>query len=184
MTPLDRIITAAKQNPEGLLLLGAGIALILRQTTKGSRPSDQGSRNARKKSRSTAGNSVRSTAESVSEYVADAKEKASEYGEAAVNEASRAFKATRKSVGNFAEDQPVGLALGGLAAGILLAAMFPPTKIEQRALGPIGRRAADMAADAKDRIKDVAAAAGEGVKEAAKEGIREATEQLRRDTLS
>ena len=34
MTPLDRIITAAKQNPEGLLLLGAGIALILRQTTK------------------------------------------------------------------------------------------------------------------------------------------------------
>ena len=122
MTPLDRIITAAKQNPEGLLLLGAGIALILRQTTKGSRPSDQGSRNARKKSRSTAGNSVRSTAESVSEYVADAKEKASEYGEAAVNEASRAFKATRKSVGNFAEDQPIGIEMGGLASGILLAA--------------------------------------------------------------
>jgi hypothetical protein len=93
-----------------------------------------------------------------------------------------------------AQENPIGLALGGVAAGFLLGTLLPSTKIEDERLGPIAdevkETAAETGAEALDRgrevVGQVAEQAVEGAKEAggeametAKETVQEQAEELK-----
>lgn len=171
MTQMDRLITAVKDNPEGVLLLGAAAALILRKSASASGRSKGAAR--RKPS------DIEQRAESpVREYVADARQKTAEFTDAATAQAKRTLRTTKSSAKRIARNQPLGLAFGGLAAGIMLAAIFPTTDIERKTLGPLGKRASDIADDAKEQVKDVAQAVGAGIKDVARESIAEVAQQI------
>lgn len=172
MNQMDRLITAVKENPEGVLLLGAAVALILRKTAGAGDASEPGSR----RKRATQSDADLSSA--MRDYAAEARDRAADYADAAKKQASRTLKQTKKTAKRFADNQPLGLAFGGLAAGVMLAAMFPPTEIERDVLGPLGQRAADMADEAKAQVKDVAQAVGAEIKEAAEEGMADAARQF------
>lgn len=82
-----------------------------------------------------------------------------------------------------AEENPIGLALGGVAAGFLAGMLIPSTKLEDERVGPIADQVKDKAVEtgqeAIERGKDVAGQVAEQAAETAKESGREQAEELR-----
>ncbi len=66
-------------------------------------------------------------------------------------------------------EQPLAIAVLGIAAGAALAAMFPPTEIEAQAFGPAGRAISDAAAKVGENLMEAAGEAGERIKQRASE---------------
>lgn len=194
----DWLMGAVRRNPEGLLLLAAGCALLMR-SVGGSRAADSTGRHEfRRTDRSqqvssgvddegkgwSVGESVAQAARSAGEYAADVTERvtqtassyassASEYAEdaaRAASEQSRRFARQAQSSAKHAlEEQPLAVVLVGLAAGAAVAAAFPATQFEKRALGPTGARLRDAAGRAGEQLKDAGAKAGERLMSAAEE---------------
>lgn len=88
----------------------------------------------------------------------------------------------RQAVG-VAEENPIGLALGGLAAGFLAGMLLPSTKVEDERVGPVAdqvkAKATETAQEAVERGKDVAGQVTEQAVETAKEAGREEAEALK-----
>ena len=208
MTTVDRVAQAIRRNPEGLLLLGAGVALMLRNAATAGSTSFQRNRSVQpatdryydsagygaRTGRPARGlaSKVSAAADDVRNYVSDTaqdlSDKASEYGEAASRRtrevAGSAYQSTKdaadsayRSVESAIEAHPVSIAIAGLAAGCLAAAVFPSTRFERDTLGPIGRRAAEAASETGEMVKTAAVArvtnaamkAGEQLKDAVTE---------------
>ena len=78
----------------------------------------------------------------------------------------------RQAVG-VAQENPIGLALGGLAAGFLAGMMLPSTRIEDEKVGPLADQVKETAAEtgqeALDRGREVAGQVAEQAVEGAKE---------------
>jgi hypothetical protein len=107
-------------------------------------------------------------------------------GEAAPD-AEQLKEGAHRAVG-VAEENPIGLALGGVAAGFLVGMLVPSSKIEEERVGPIADQVKETAVEtgkeAIERGKDVAGqAAGqaaEGARDAGEEAMETAREQGRR----
>jgi|SRR3954447_1265025 len=88
----------------------------------------------------------------------------------------------RQAVG-VAEENPIGLLLGGVAAGFLAGMLFPSTRIEDERVGPIAdevkEKALETGQDALDRGKDVAGQVAEQAVETAKEAGQEQAEEMK-----
>jgi gas vesicle protein len=110
----------------------------------------------------------------------------------------------RQAVG-VAQENPIGLALGGVAAGFLVGMLLPSTKIEDERVGPLadqvketaaetgkealdrGREVAGQAVEtvkeaggeAMETAKDAAQEQAEGLKESAREGVKEVSDEAR-----
>ena len=88
----------------------------------------------------------------------------------------------RHAVG-IAQENPLGLALGGLAAGFLVGMMLPSTKIEDEKVGPIADQVKETAAEtgheALDRGREVASQVAEQAVEGAKEVGQEAAQTVK-----
>ena len=189
----DWLIGTARRNPEALLVLAAGCALLFRGRGSHGR-SDNGDRGfydeweayedemeADETGRGF-GHSLREgvsgAAESVTGYAAEVKERvqetaasyasaAAEYTEKSRRRLSRQAERLRRqasSTGHRLGQQPLAVAAVGLAAGAAIAALLPPTAVERRTLRP-----------AREALGSAAARATEGVKEAA----GEVTDRLR-----
>lgn len=211
MTTVDRVAQAIRRNPEGLLLLGAGVALMLRNAASAGTTPFQRNRSVQPAAdryydsegygasntgeglgKEGLGSKVSAAADDVRNYVSDTaqdlSDKASEYGEAASRRtrevAGSAYQSTKdaadsayRSVESAIEAHPVSIAIAGLAAGCLAAAVFPSTRFERDTLGPIGRRAAEAASETGEMVKTAAVArvtnaamkAGEHLKDAVTE---------------
>jgi gas vesicle protein len=85
----------------------------------------------------------------------------------------------QRAVG-IAQENPLGLALGGVAAGFLAAMLVPSTKVEDERFGPLADKVKETAAEtgkeALERGKDVAGQVAEQAVEGAKEAGQEALE--------
>ena len=190
----DRILGALKSNPEGLLLLAAGCALLLRSgatgrthaherlglTGTGREPTSEnyGPRQTGagiSETISQAADSARDYAADVSKTVSD---KASTYASAAGEYADDAWRQSERFVGQardtvkdtinrVLQEQPLALAVVGLAAGAAVAAAFPATAVERRTLGAAGERLTDAAASAGQQLGQAASKAGERLMDAA-----------------
>lgn len=77
-----------------------------------------------------------------------------------------------------AQENPLGLAIGGLAAGFLAGMMLPSTKIEDEKVGPIADQVKEAAAEtgqeALERGREVASQVAEQTVEGAKEAGQQA----------
>jgi ElaB/YqjD/DUF883 family membrane-anchored ribosome-binding protein len=196
----DWILGAIKRNPEGLLLLAAGCALMMRRQSATPRraQSNQGEGSTiGAGSRGAIGENAgrdRSAREFVSEVADTVSETASSYASNAADYADTAVRAVSEQSRRVArqaqsglerttqyvlQDQPLAIAVMGLVAGAAVAAVFPSTEVERRALGPTGERLRDAAGKVTDRLKDAGTQAGEQLMSAAdergltKEGLKE-----------
>jgi hypothetical protein len=105
----------------------------------------------------------------------------SRIGEAAPD--GQEMKESARRAVSVAEGNPIGLALGGLAAGFLAGTLLPSTKIEDRRMGPVADelkgKAKETAEEAVERGKEVTSQVTEQAVETAKEVGREEAEALR-----
>ena len=92
-----------------------------------------------------------------------------------------------RQVVGIAEENPIGLALGGLAAGFLAGMLLPSTKLEDQRVGLVAdelkSKAKETAEEAVERGKDVTSQVAEQAVETAKEAGREEAEALRASAL-
>jgi len=88
----------------------------------------------------------------------------------------------RQAVG-IAEENPIGLALGGLAVGFLAGMMLPSTRIEDERVGPVAdqvkEKAVETGQEAVERGKDVAGQVAEQAKETAQQAGQEQAEEMK-----
>jgi dihydroxyacetone kinase len=82
-----------------------------------------------------------------------------------------------------AQENPLGLAIGGLAAGFLAGMMLPSTKIEDEKVGPIADQVKETAAEtgqeALDRGREVASQVAEQAVEGAKDAGQQAMDNAK-----
>jgi gas vesicle protein len=82
-----------------------------------------------------------------------------------------------------AEENPIGLALCGVATGFLVGMMLPSTRVEDERVGPIAdevkEKAIETGQEAVERGKEVAGQAAEQAVDTAKETGREQAEEMR-----
>jgi hypothetical protein len=115
-------------------------------------------------------------ASAASDYADTAARAVAEQSRRVARQAQSGFEHTTQYV---LQDQPLAIAVMGLVAGAAVAAAFPSTEVERRALGPAGERLSDAAGKATDRLKDAGTQAGERLMAAAdergltKEGLKE-----------
>ena len=187
---------AVKNHPEGLLLLAAGCALLMRSSGAPSSPRSRAHSYGRNDSTQsggeprtrTVGERLSATAQSAGEYVSDigesVAETASSYASSVSSYADDVTRATversgrlvqqgqstvRDTIGQIVQEQPLVVALVGAAAGAAVAAAFPATDLENRTLGPSGERLRDAAGRAGEQLKDAATKAGQRLAAAADE---------------
>jgi hypothetical protein len=112
----------------------------------------------------------------VSDYAEQARDTATRYADDArrnISETSDRLKtqaeATYHTASEAIREQPVLIAALGLAAGAAVAAFFPATEIERRALGATSDALAEKVAETGENLLGAVGRAGERLKEAAAE---------------
>jgi len=180
------LVGTARRNPEALLLLAAGCALLMRrggrdavrsQAPTRAREDDRGyapasSRTAEKAAdyasdiKDKVSDTASSYADSVSEFAADARRNFSEGSERLRRQAQSTFDTSMDRV---LRDQPLAIAVAGLAAGAAIAAVFPATDMENRALGGAHEALTGAVDQAGKSVMGAASKAGEHLKAAAEE---------------
>jgi Protein of unknown function (DUF3618) len=78
-----------------------------------------------------------------------------------------------------AEQNPLGLAIGGLAVGFLGGLLIPGTRVEDEKIGPVADQVKEKGQEALERGKDVAQQAAESAKETARDAGQEHADQMR-----
>jgi ElaB/YqjD/DUF883 family membrane-anchored ribosome-binding protein len=99
----------------------------------------------------------------------------------ATPDASDVKQGARQAVG-VAEENPLGLALGGVAAGFLIGMLLPSTRIEDEKVGPMAddvkQRAAETGQEALERGKQVAQDAAQAATESAQDAAQNVKETV------
>jgi hypothetical protein len=202
------LMGAFKKNPEGMLLLAAGCALLLRSgvgsgrssySASPSRPAGQGYQGggtsqgasgvsdtvsrAAESARDYASDVGKAVGDKASTYVAAVGEYAGEAGRTVVDQSERLARQTQatfqQTMNRVLKEQPLAVAIMGLAAGAAVAAALPTTDVERRALGPAGEKLSEAASTMGENLSQAASKAGERLMEAAderglnKDGLKE-----------
>jgi len=204
----DWILDTIKRNPEGLLLLAAGAALLMRSSSSSRRIGDglreyeghaasrhrankatevgganqgRGAREYLSDVGETVSETAKSYASTVTDYAEDAVQTVSDQSRRFARQAQSGLEATTEYV---LEEQPLAVAVIGLAAGAAVAAAFPSTEVEKRALGSTGEQLRDAAGKVTERLKEAGSQAGERLMNVAeerglnKEGLKEVAEDV------
>ena len=170
------LMNMIKQNPEGLLLVAAGAVLMMRQK------SDIvafGSNSLEGKANNSGQQSMAQPLDGVSDAVSQAYDRTQEFGRSIGEQSKQLLQNTNSAVGDtlqrVAQTQPFAVALAGIAAGAAVAAVFPVTEVEKRALAPAGEhltsQVKDAAAKASDKLTEVA-------KDRVTEGLKTVTSEV------
>jgi len=100
----------------------------------------------------------------------------------ATPEAGQMKDGAKQAVG-IAEENPLGLALGGVAAGFLAGMLLPSTRMENEKVGPIAsevrQKAVEAGEEAVERGKDVAGQVAEQAVETAKEAGQQQAQEMK-----
>ena len=190
----DWIMGAVTRNPEGLLLLAAGAALLMR-SGRGQSSRRSYAESVRENRDGRRAFEHQDEPAGVGERVSEAARRAGDYVSEATDRMSETARSYASSVADYADDasrmasagsrhvadqarqtadyvvqeQPWAVALAGLAAGATVAAIFPPTHIERRTLGDVGERLRSAAGNVGDRVMEAGMQAGERLGEVAEE---------------
>jgi gas vesicle protein len=97
-------------------------------------------------------------------------------------------KGGAKQAVGIAEENPIGLALGGVAVGFIAGMLLPSTRMEDEKVGPIAEevkeKAIETGQEAVERGKDVAGQVAEQAAETAQDAGQEQAEQMKKSVTS
>ena len=172
------ILSAIKRNPEGLLLLAAGAALLLRTSGRPPRsmaaayganhaPGTTAAPSAVQQTIDAASEVARQTADTAASYASAASDYADRARRSVSDQSDRIARQTQSMARNVLQNQPLALVAVGIAAGAGVAAMFPPSDWEKDNLGPIGDEVSKAAGKIGDQLIEATSKAGDSLKTAA-----------------
>jgi hypothetical protein len=186
------LIGTAKRNPEALLVLAAGCALLMRgggsSSSQPSAPTYRGdyygNREQVARTPGNWGEGASRAVEGATEYASDMKDRvadaASSYassvsdyagtvGRTISTQASQIADQTQSTVktgiGYVLREQPLTVVALGVAVGAAIAAILPATEMEARTLGPAHEAVADAAGKVGENLMEAAGEAGERLKQ-------------------
>jgi hypothetical protein len=161
---------AIRDNPEGLLLLAAGGILLMRKSIPSSIGAGKRVAHAHDGDRGSKTpdltDQVASAAESIGAFTSNY---AREAGRTASEGSAYVVRQAQTGLDRVLHDQPLIVALAGLAAGAAVAAVLPSSDFEKQTLGPLGEQISDEAARVGDQFKDTASKAAGTLKAAVHE---------------
>lgn len=190
----DWLISTAKRNPEALLVLAAGCALLLR-----------GGRSSYGTAQEIPGGisgshppwNISHTADQASAIGKDIKDRIADTGSSLAEQgremartmstqtsqiAGQAQSMLSGGFGQLLREQPLALVVAGFAAGAAVAALLPATELEERTLGGTRDAISDIAGKAGENLVAAATGAGQqlaqGVAERATEGFKEVAKEV------
>jgi hypothetical protein len=188
------LISTAKRNPEALLVLAAGCALLMRGDRSSYRPGEQ---TASGVSGSNGPSNLSRTTEKTSEIAGNLKQRIADAGSSVAEQAGEVAKALSTQTSHIAgeaqsmlstgfgqllREQPLALVVAGLAAGAAVAALLPSTDLEERTLGNARDAISDMTGKVGGNLIAAATDAGQrltqGVTERATEGFKELAQEV------
>jgi len=189
------LISTAKRNPEALLVLAAGCALLMRggrssywaagQTAtdvSGSNESWNVSSRTTEKASEVAGDLKQRIADAGSSVAEQAGEVAKNLSTQTSHIAGQAHSMLSSGFGQLLREQPLALVVAGLAAGAAVAALLPSTDLEERTLGGARDAISDMTGKVGGNLIAAATDAGQrlaqGVTERATEGFKELAQEV------
>jgi ElaB/YqjD/DUF883 family membrane-anchored ribosome-binding protein len=105
-------------------------------------------------------------ASSASEYAGEARRTVGAQSRRIVGNAQSTLQ---HSMNRILQEQPLLVALAGLAAGAVIASAFPASRMEKETLGPIGDQLSDAASHVGEQLQEATSKAGERFKSAAEE---------------
>jgi hypothetical protein len=188
------LISTAKRNPEALLVLAAGCALLMR----GGRSSYWAAgQTASGVSGSNAPWNVSRTTGKASEVAHDLKNRIADAGSSVTEHAGEMAKTLSTQTAHIADqaqsmlssgfaqllrEQPLALVVAGLVAGAAVAALLPSTDLEERTLGGARDAISGMTGKVGENLIAAATDAGQqltqGVTERAAEGFKELAQDV------
>jgi hypothetical protein len=115
---------------------------------------------------SSASETASSFASSASDYATQAKRTIGEQSDRIVRSTQTTLQGPFSRI---LQEQPLVVAVAGLAAGAAIAAAFPSTDIERQTLGPLGDRVSGAAARVGEQLQEATSKVGETLKNAADE---------------
>jgi hypothetical protein len=187
----DWVMNTVRRNPEGLLLFAAGCALLMRSgasplARKFSEESHGHNGNGGRPGvarPSSLREGIARTAEDAAHYVSDVKDRVAETASSYASTVSDFADETRRNISDqsarltrqaqsslqtgmerMLREQPLAVAMLGVAAGAAVAAVFPVTDVENQALGTTRDALADAASRAGESLAGAAGAAGDRLK--------------------
>jgi ElaB/YqjD/DUF883 family membrane-anchored ribosome-binding protein len=126
--------------------------------------------------------------EATASYASSASNYAEQARRAVSDQSQQIFEQTQSAVQSTFDrvlrDQPLMVAVAGIAAGAAIAATFAPTAIERDTLGPVGERVSEAAAEVGARLKDATSEATDALKQSAErrgmtaEGLKEMASEV------
>jgi hypothetical protein len=188
------LVGTAKRNPEALLVLAAGCALLLRGVGRSSPATGE---TAPGVPGANASWNVERTTERARQVAGDLKDRVTDTGAStieragetgrtlstqAANMADRAQSMLSGGFGHLLREQPLAVVAVGLAAGAAVAALLPSTDLEERTLGTARDAISGMAGKVGEDLMAVTADAGQrlaqGVADRATEGLKELAQDV------
>jgi len=124
------------------------------------------------------------TVETAGSYASSMSDYASQARRGVVDRSGQVAESVQETVQRLVRDQPLTVALAGLAAGAAVAAAFPVTDVEDRMFSGTRQKLADAAGRAGEQLKSAGAKAGERLVEVveerglSREGLTEATRDV------
>jgi hypothetical protein len=187
------LLSTAKRNPEALLVLAAGCALLMRSRGSFSQAPVQGAGGVS----SSAPWGVSRATEKASAVATDLKDRIVEAGSSVTEQAGEMAKTVSAQTtqiatqaqsmvstgfGHLLREQPLVLVALGLAAGAAAAVLLPATEMEERTLGGARDAISGIAGKVGDNLIAAATDAGQrltqGVTERAVEGLKELAQDV------
>ena len=189
------LISTAKRNPEALLVLAAGCALLMRGGRSSYRAAEQ---TASGISGSNEPWNISRTTDKASEIATDMKDRIADAGSSVTEQgremartlstqtsqiAGRAQSMLSSGFGQLLREQPLALVVAGLAAGATVAALLPSTDLEERALGGARDAISGMAGKVGGNLMEAATDAGQQLTQGAAERATQGFKELAQDVV-
>jgi hypothetical protein len=124
------------------------------------------------------------TVETASSYATSMSDYASQARRDVMDRSGQISESVQETVQRLVRDQPLTVAIAGLAAGAAVAALFPVTDVEDKMFGSTRQKLADAAGRAGEQLKSAGAKAGERLVEVveerglSREGLTEAARDV------
>jgi ElaB/YqjD/DUF883 family membrane-anchored ribosome-binding protein len=139
------------------------------ETVDRARDQARGMMDAAQSYAATAAESARQSMDTARSYVSSAADYTAQAGQTIGEQSERISRQTRATVENVVNNQPFAVMAAGVAAGVALAAIFPPTDIEKQTLGPVGEEMSKAAERFGGQLRQATAKAGEKLRSEAEE---------------